>query len=114
MTQISPNAHGSIALQLALATLQAVLRRQHFKNGQWRVGDDLLSELVAVKHRHIGNPETCGADLDPQLGSYAHVPISRMLSEPNGFLPCRMVVFPHGSFLDLPIHVLCVGLLGGA
>ena len=47
------DAHRSVILQLAFETLEAIFRRQHLKNGQWRVGNDLLDGAVAVKHRHI-------------------------------------------------------------
>src|SRR5580698_1273549 len=60
--------------------------------------------------------KACGSDLDPQFGSDPHVPLLRMLPEPeaNSVLPGGMVVFPQGPFLDLPIHLLGAGLVAGA
>ena len=63
-----------------------------------------------------GTRKRVGSHLNPQLRSDAHVPILCVLPEPetNGILPGGMVVLSHRSFLDHSIHILRIGLIGGA
>jgi hypothetical protein len=76
----------------------------------------LLDRLRAVEHHHIGNTEACRPSLYAQRWPDPHIPFPRMLMEPetDGLLPSRMLVLSCGRFLNLSVHILRIGLVGGA
>src|ERR1700733_5427495 len=57
------DAHIPVVFQLAFETLQAVFGRENLKNGERRMGDDLLDGQAAVKHGDIGNAISGRCDL---------------------------------------------------
>ena len=90
-----------------------VFGREHFKDGDGRIGEHLLDRAAAIKDDDNGNAVASGADLHPELSADTNVPLRRVLQEPAlySLLPGGVVKLSHGTLLDLSVDVVRGGLV---
>ena len=102
-----------VVFKLSLEPGEGVFGREDLKDGNRRVGDDLLNGQAAIKHRHIGDAESGRSRLDTKFRQNIDVPFFFMPQEPldDGELPSCVIELSHGAFLYLAIDILRIRLI---